>query len=139
MTPKPVVVLGKKVGNLTPRSIENALEGVEAIEFSLSGYRDQRIPTIPERSNTDSDNNLLVSYPVYTITIPIKLNVPSGAQGKVSALLNLGCPRYIVSSEVVEKLGLRFQQLGVPIAFCQLDRTIAGGALAHFIIELVEM
>lgn len=37
-----------------------------------------------------------------------------GAQGKVLALLDLGCHRCVVSPEVVEKLGLRFQQLKVP-------------------------
>lgn len=55
------------------------------------------------------------------------------------ALLDLGCTRCMVSPEVVEKLGLRYKQLMVPIAFCQLDRTVAQGVRAHFIMELVEL
>lgn len=84
----------------------------------------------------DSDDDPLVSYHVNPITIPVELTVPSlGAM----AVLDLGCTRCVVSPEVVEKLGLRFRQLMVPIAFCQLDRTVAQGVLTHFAMELVEL
>lgn len=54
----------------------------------------------------------------------------------------LGCTRCVVSPVVVvKKLGISLRQLRVPIAFCQLDGTMAGegGGLQHFVMELVEL
>lgn len=139
-TPKSGGNTWKKLGKLTPRTREMALEGVEVVEFSLPSYGDWGTLPTPERSNTDSKDDLQVSRLVIPITISVKLVVPlSGAQGKVLALLDLCYIRCMVNPEVMEKLGLRLQQLRVPTAFCQLDGTVARGALAHFITDPVEM
>lgn len=57
VTPK----TGGNAGKLTPRLRKMTLEGVQVVEFSPPCYRDWGTPTTPERSNTDSDNDTLVS------------------------------------------------------------------------------
>lgn len=78
--------------------------------------------------------------PVNRVTTAVKLKVPLlGAQRKMLALLDSGCIRCVVTPEVMEKLGLRIQQLRVPTAFYQLDGIVTWGAWSHFIMEPVEM
>lgn len=40
---------------------------------------------------------------------------------------------------LVEEMGLHLRQLKVPVAFCQLDGSVAGAAPATFITEPIEM
>lgn len=51
----------------------------------------------------------------------------------------MGCTRCLVNPAVVEKLGVRLKQLNVPIAFCQLDGSVAGGIPVTFITEPIEI
>lgn len=53
-TPKSGKNVGKKMGKLTLKLHETALEGVEVVVLSPSSYRDWGTPTTLERSDMDS-------------------------------------------------------------------------------------
>lgn len=60
------------------------LEGIEVIDCSPFSYGDQGTPTTPEWSDTDSNDDSLVSHPMDSITIPGELIMLSlGTQGKM--------------------------------------------------------
>lgn len=71
------------------------------------------------------------------MTIPLWHS--SGHKGSLLALLDLGCTRCLVNSTLVEKLGLQLQEPKVPMAFCQLDGSVAAATPTTFVTEPVEM
>lgn len=62
-----------------------------------------------------------------------------GCKGFLTALLDSGCTQCLISLGMVEKLGMRLRELKTPTDFSQLDRTVAGGVPATFLIEWVEL
>lgn len=67
-----------------------ALKGVEVVEFTPFPKDGERTLTVPMdglmESDTDSNDDPLVSHPVIPVTIPIELMVPSS-----------GCKRNLVT------------------------------------------
>lgn len=59
-----------------------------------------------ESENDDDDDDPLVCRQVIPVIIPAELVV---SQGRMLALLDLGCVRCVVSPEVMEKLGAETQ------------------------------
>lgn len=120
------------------------LKWVEVIEFTLSPISGEGIliPPIEGQglSDTRTDDDTLVSGPIMPVMIPIELIIQSsGIKANLSALLDLCCTRSLANSALVEKLGIQLKWLKVPVAFCQLDGSVAGSILAMFVTELVEM
>lgn len=93
----------------------------------------------PAGSKSDYNDDPLVSHPGNPVTIPIDLVVQSLAcKGRLVASWTWGAPR-LVNLALVQKLGMRFRHVKVPIAFCQLDGSVAGGIPATFITEPIEV
>ncbi|XP_058041925.1 uncharacterized protein LOC131199783 [Ahaetulla prasina] len=96
--------------------------------------------TDDSKTTSESDEDLLVSWTRGPLDIPVNLHVPSsGNKGEMLALLDSGCTRCMISPELVEKMELKLRTLSKPIAFAQLDGSVAGGGPAHFVTEPIEM
>lgn len=63
----------------------------------------------------------------------------SGRKVALMTLLDLGCTHCLISPTLVGKLGTHLRWIKQPITFCQLDRSIAGGVLATFATEPLEL
>lgn len=110
---------------------------MEPIEFAPSssdgkGTPTKRIKTILE-SDSGGEDDPIVSGTIIPMTIRVEVTVASsGCKGLLTALLDSGCTRCLVSTGVVEKLEVQLRELKKTIAFSQLDGTVMGGAWLRF-------
>lgn len=94
----------------------------------------------PGENDTDSNDDPLVSGPINPVTVPIELIAQSsGHKGNLMAFLNSGCSRCLVNPALMEKLGVRLRSVNLPVAFCQLDGSVAGGIPVTFVTEPIEL
>lgn len=74
-------------------------------------------------SNSKGEDDSMLNGPITPITARIS---SLGVKWVLTALLDLGCIRFLVSPQEVEKLGMRLRKLRKPIAFSRLDRSVTG-------------
>lgn len=82
--------------------LEKLLKGVEVVEFTLSPKWPEGTPTPPtdgqELTDTDSDDDPLVSGPITPVTIPIELSFQAlGLKANLRGPLDSGCTRCLVN------------------------------------------
>lgn len=95
----------------------------------------------PSQSDSDLEDDPLVSGPIELVTLPLELLIPSlGRRVKLRALLDSGCTRCLIIPTLVGKLGVHLKNLENPITFCQLDGSVGrSGVPATFPTEPLEL
>lgn len=116
----------------------------EVIEFTPSSSDGEGTLTKGAETTLESDsrgeNDPLISMTIILMIVRVELMVGfSEHKGIMTALLDSGCTRCLVSPGMVEKLGMCLRQLKISIAFSQLDGTLTGGSLATFLTEPMEL
>lgn len=91
-------------------------------------------------SDSEGEDEPMVSGTILPMTATVVILMSSsGVRGTLTALLDSGCTRCLLSPQVVEKLGMRLRKLQRPMASSQLDRLITGGVPATCLTEPVEL
>uniref|UniRef100_A0A803SW01 ribonuclease H n=1 Tax=Anolis carolinensis TaxID=28377 RepID=A0A803SW01_ANOCA len=89
-----------------------------------------------EESSTKGPSEGLVSDDQRMLVVKIRLE-GSGKWATCKAFIDCGCSRNIISPELANGLGRERSQLDVPVAFSQLDGSIASGSIAKYSLENV--
>lgn len=96
------------------------------------------------KSDSEGEDDPIVSGPIIPMTVRIKIRIKitvasSGSNGILMTLLDSGCTKFLISPQVVEKLGMRLRKLESPMAFSHVDGSIVGGTSATYLTEPVEL
>lgn len=99
--------MGQQVVEFTPPFIEE--------EGTLTPTK---MGPVVYESESEGEDDLMVSGPIIPMTARVKVMMASlGSKEILLALLDSGCTRFLVSPQLIEKLGMRLRKLKNPIAF----------------------
>ncbi|KAK9397281.1 hypothetical protein NXF25_020642 [Crotalus adamanteus] len=126
---------------ITPKTpAEKSRVAYQLEQSQVQQKPDEASPILQEYEEEEPVEDPMVSEPIVPFTIPITLTSPvTGESMPLSALLDTGCTRCLISKGVVQQMRIRVARLKSPIRFEQVDGSLLGGVPTTLVTEPVRM